>query len=212
MLNDYIRIAMKPIITGMAIIAVTLIIFMIPSLADDASGIENAITITETPKAQEEVTDEKVCNIQDSYYSRIIKDTSSDDWETTRWITSLEAHDEPYDGIKAVVEVICNRAVNPKWNSASTIIGVLSEKGQFATWKYLSHPYNHPDERETDAIAEVLDNGYPATLEKYVEAAKAEGKISQNAKAEDYVFFSRGTKNGVDHIKIGHHYFGRMKK
>ena len=108
-----------------------------------------------------------------------------------RSILALEADygTEGHDGQRAVVEVIFNRVLSPRW--PDTVADVIYQRGQFATVKYLRKPYNRPGEHEDDAISAVLretETVLPST---------------------DYVYFSRGKSNGKAFIKLNHHWFSR---
>lgn len=108
-----------------------------------------------------------------------------------RSILALEADygTEGHDGQKAVVEVIFNRVLSPRW--PDTVADVIYQRGQFATVKYLKRPYNRPGEHEDDAISAVLretETVLPST---------------------DYVYFSRGKSNGKAFVKLNHHWFSR---
>ena len=117
-------------------------------------------------------------------------DMTESEGELLRTILALEAQDEPFEGKKAVVEVIFNRVQSPEW--PDTVYGVLSQKGQFATWKYRNDPYNTPGESEDDAIAEVL--------------AETRTVLPDTG----YVFFSTRRRGWMhDCVKIEHHWFGR---
>ena len=108
-------------------------------------------------------------------------------------ILALEAQSEGLTGEMAVAEVIFNRVLSPNW--PNTIHEVLSQRGQFATWKYLDRPYNTPGEMESDAIAEVL-----AETKRILPDGR-------------YVYFdSVGGANGRQKIRIGRHTFGRESK
>lgn len=98
-----------------------------------------------------------------------------------------EANDQSFDGQKAVVEVIFNRLRSPEW--PNTIEGVLSQKGQFATWK--SRNKVRPTEVQSDVISEVL-------------------RETESVIPADYVYFST-KKHGWMHdcFKIEDHWFGR---
>ena len=102
-------------------------------------------------------------------------------------ILALEAGDQPDCGQRAVVEVVFNRVLTG-W--ASTVEGVLLQKGQFSTVKYLDHPYQTPDEKEYANIDYVLSHG-------------------STILPTDYVFFATYKANGKDFIHIEDHYFGR---
>lgn len=98
-----------------------------------------------------------------------------------------EANDQSFDGQKAVVEVIFNRLRSSEW--PNTIEGVLSQKGQFATWK--SRNKVRPTEVQSDVISEVL-------------------RETETVIPADYVYFST-KKHGWMHdcFKIEDHWFGR---
>lgn len=98
-----------------------------------------------------------------------------------------EANDQSFDGQKAVVEVIFNRLRSPEW--PNTVEGVLSQKGQFATWK--SRNKVRPTEVQSDVISEVL-------------------RETETVIPADYVYFST-KKHGWMHdcFKIEDHWFGR---
>lgn len=105
-------------------------------------------------------------------------------------ILAMEAQDEPYEGQRAVVEVIFDRVLSEDY--PDTVHGVLSQKGQFATWKYIDRPYNTPTEEQCDAIAETMARG-PEILP-----------------STRYVFFCTSKRGWMhDCVKIGHHYFGK---
>lgn len=105
-------------------------------------------------------------------------------------ILAMEAQDEPFEGQKAVVEVIFNRVLSPEW--PDTVHGVLSQKKQFSTWRYINHPYNIPNEVQCDAIAEVLDGAPPVLPDM------------------SYVYFSTGRHKWMhDCLKINRHWFGK---
>ena len=116
---------------------------------------------------------------------------TDDEAQLLRSILALEADygTEGHDGQKAVVEVIFNRVLSPRW--PDTVADVIYQRGQFATVKYLRKPYNRPGEHEDDAISAVLretETVLPST---------------------DYVYFSRGKSNGKAFVKLNHHWFSR---
>ena len=116
---------------------------------------------------------------------------TEEEGQLLRSILALEADygTEGHDGQKAVVEVIFNRVLSPRW--PDTVADVIYQRGQFATVKYLKRPYNRPGEHEDDAISAVLretETVLPST---------------------DYVYFSRGKSNGKAFVKLNHHWFSR---
>lgn len=114
---------------------------------------------------------------------------SEEDFDLLRRIMALEGHTEGHEGLKAIAEVVFNRMRSDRF--PDTLQGVIYQRGQFATVKYLSKPYVLPGEAEDDAISEVLretETVLPST---------------------EYVFFSRGKSNGKAFVKINHHWFSR---
>lgn len=106
-------------------------------------------------------------------------------------IVAAEAQTQCLEGQKAVVEVIFNRVLSPEW--PDTVHGVLSQKGQFATWRMRNAKWVEPY-RVVDAIAAVVANGRTVLPDT------------------NYLYFSRGkSKYGTDWIKIQDHWFGRKK-
>lgn len=146
-------------------------------------------TETNTPNALEALEPERETF---NLYEHIAMEMTSEEMRLLETILALEAQDEPYEGQKAVVEVIFNRVLSPDF--PDTVYDVLSQKGQFATWKWRNKPYNTPNKTQTDAIAEVIANGNQNTV-----------------LPEGYVFFSVGKVNGTDFIKIGNHQFSKAK-
>ena len=108
-----------------------------------------------------------------------------------RWVLALEAQSEGLTGEIAVCEVILNRVLSERF--PDTVHGVLSQRGQFSTYKMRGSrkAWATPGELEDDAISEVLRNG-PSVLP-----------------SEKYVYFdSLGGVNGRRKIRIGGHTFG----
>lgn len=104
-------------------------------------------------------------------------------------IIALEAKGEPQEGLQAVAEVVINRmeSGDPYWPDSLT--GVLSQRGQFATWRYRNRPYALPGEEEYKAIEAVLQG--------------------ERVLPEDYVFFATRKHNWMHNcVRIGHHWFG----
>lgn len=131
--------------------------------------------------------------LTENLYDCVAMNMTSEEFRILEQIVALEAQDEPYEGQKAVVEVILNRVLSPEF--PDSVYGVLSQKNQFTSWKYLDNPYNTPGQSEKNAIDEVIRKGNKNTV-----------------LPEDYVFFSTEKVNGTDFIKIGNHQFSRAKK
>lgn len=146
---------------------------------------DNAIDISEAPP----INDLSVALDNIPVYAGI--SMTEDEAQLLRSILALEANaaTEGLKGQKAVVEVIFNRVLSPRW--PDTVSEVIYQRGQFATVKHLKRPYNTPGEPEDDAISAVLretETELPST---------------------DYVYFSRGKSNGKAFVKINHHWFSR---
>ena len=102
-------------------------------------------------------------------------------------IVAAEAQTQSLEGQKAVVEVIFNRVLSPEW--PNTVHGVLSQKGQFATWRMRNAKWVEP-QLAVDAIAAVVANGRTVLPDT------------------SYVYFDTKGINGRRHIKIQDHWFG----
>ena len=151
---------------------------------------DNAIDISEAPPINDLSVALDAVNAENIPVYAGISMTDSDT-QLLRSILALEANaaTEGFEGQKAVVEVIFNRVLSPKW--PNTVSDVIYQRGQFATVKYLRKPYNTPGEAEDDAISAVLretETVLPST---------------------DYVYFSRGKSNGKAFVKLNHHWFSR---
>lgn len=148
---------------------------------------DNAIDITEAPPINRLSDALEATDSAPTVYDDI--SLSQDDFDLLRRIMALEGHTEGHDGLKAIAEVVFNRMRSEKF--PDTLEGVIYQRGQFATVRYLKKPYVLPGEAEDDAISEVLretETVLPST---------------------DYVFFSRGKSNGKAFVKINHHWFSR---
>ena len=105
-----------------------------------------------------------------------------------------EANNQKVEGQMACVEVVFNRMRSGEWGNGkpgqmATLESVLSQKGQFATWKYRNKV--KPTQEQFDAIEAVLN------------------ETETVLPSTDYVYFDRRGKNGKDHVRIQDHAFGR---
>ena len=121
-------------------------------------------------------------------YQQVWDEASDYEKDLVARILALEAQGEPYEGERAVVEVILNRVISPEW--PDTIYDVLSQRGQFAAWKYLDRPYNVPTISEYQLIEDTVLAG-PEIL------------------PEGYVYFATSKVNGSGFIRIKNHYFSK---
>ena len=113
---------------------------------------------------------------------------SDSEMEELKRIVAAEAQTQSMEGREAVVEVIFNRVLDPRF--PDTVHGVLSQKGQFATWKMQYNSWVVPD-AAVAPIEWVLEHGRTVLPDT------------------SYVYFDTRGVNGRKHIKIGEHYFGR---
>lgn len=149
---------------------------------------EGAIEITEPCPAETQETAAEAPNEDEEprkVYEAIT--VSPEDGKLLEAILWAEANNQCFEGQKAVIEVIFNRVLSPDW--PDTIYDVLSQKGQFATWKYRNRV--KPTQVQADAISEVL--------------RETETVLPDTT----YVYFDTKGKNGKAHIRIQDHVFGR---
>ena len=130
-------------------------------------------------------TAESAAKTQHEYSSISISD---DEYVELCQIVAAEAQTQSLEGQKAVVEVIFNRVLSPEF--PNTVHGVLSQKGQFATWRLRTQGWVEPY-RAVEAIASVVTNGRTVLPDT------------------GYVYFDTHGVNGRKKIKIGAHYFGK---
>lgn len=100
-------------------------------------------------------------------------------------IVWLEARNQSDSGEAAVVSVILNRMLSDEFSN--TILKVLSDTNQFATWKLLSTA--NLEERELEIVEEVLHGEWDNLLSK------------------DYLYFSTSPRNNNGTVRIEDHYF-----
>ena len=112
---------------------------------------------------------------------------SDDDKQLLAAILWAEANNQKAEGQKACVEVVFNRILSQDW--PDDLYSVLSQKGQFATWKARNKV--KPTQEQFDAIEAVL--------------AETETVLPSTA----YVYFDTRGRNGKDHVRLQDHYFGR---
>ena len=86
------------------------------------------------------------------YYKDIADAMTEEDYELIANITYLESGNQSLTGQRAVVEVIFNRVLDPRF--PDTIKGVLSQPGQFHTYNSLSKA--KPSQAQYDAINATL--------------------------------------------------------
>ena len=120
-----------------------------------------------------------------SPYYELIANLTDNEKYLIYQITYLEAGNQSMEGQRAVIEVILNRVLSDKY--PDTVEGVLSQSGQFVTWKN-RNAKSHNEEQE-EALELVFTEQPVLTL--------------------DYMMFSMGQFSwGRNYVKIGDHWFG----
>lgn len=120
-----------------------------------------------------------------SPYQELIDSLTEDEKYLIYQITYLESGNQSMEGQRAVVEVILNRVLSDKF--PNTVEGVLSQPGQFTTWKNRNSAAHNAEQEE--ALELVYKNAPVLTL--------------------DYLMFSRGQFSwGRNYIQIEDHWFG----
>lgn len=146
---------------------------------------------TEVGIAPPESESESVVTIAPNPYQMIIDNLTPEDEAVLKKIVWAEANNQSITGQRAVYEVIFNRMLsNNDWGQAGGVIGVLSKKGQFATWKSRNKVKSNADQDEA------------------LRLVYSEAPVLPSTK---YVYFDRRGRNGRDKIKIEDHYFGAEK-
>lgn len=141
--------------------------------------------------APPESESESVVTIAPNPYQMIIDNLTPEDEAVLKRIVWAEANNQSITGQRAVYEVIFNRMLSSNdWGQSGGVIGVLSKRGQFATWKSRNKVKSNADQDEALRLVYSEPPVLPSTK---------------------YVFFDRHGRNGRDKIKIEGHYFGAEK-
>ncbi len=118
-------------------------------------------------------------------YDKIVINLSDYEKELILKTTYAEAGNQSMEGQRAVIEVILNRVISERY--PDSVVGVLSESGQFETWSFVSSiEYNEEQIQALDIVC-----------------------TSQSILNENYLMFSKGQNDwGRNYVKIGDHWFG----
>lgn len=142
-------------------------------------------------------------------YDKSVTQMSEQEYDELTRIVNLESHTEDMIGQMAVVEVVFNRTQTKGFKN--TIHGVLSQKGQFTTWKMRNKA--KVTQMQIDAIEAVIAEE-ESILAPYVEEGKRIGTVDKRAVPTDYVFFCTpeayekvGIRYMFNPIKVGGHIF-----
>ncbi len=129
-------------------------------------------------------------------------------------IVYLESNTEEPDGQMAVIEVVFNRVEDPAF--PETIHGVISQPGQFSTWKIRNKAKS--TQEQTDYIISVMDEE-TSVMQPYIDEGKEKGEVNDDVCSKDYIYFctpesykKTGHKYMNNAIRIGGHVFGTKKE
>ena len=120
-----------------------------------------------------------------SPYRAVIESMTDEETGLLLKVLWLEARGESFDGQCKVLEVVFNRVLSDDF--PNTVYEVLSERGQFASWK--SRDKAQPTQEQYDVLKWVYM--HEATLPSL-----------------KYVYFDTKGVNGRHHVRVGKHYFG----
>ena len=163
----------------------------IPSAKSLVERKDNEIEVGYAPGSSDESAEEGQSETTtNNIYSSVVASMTDEEYVELCQIVAAEAQTQCLEGQKAVVEVIFNRVLSPEW--PNTVHGVLSQKGQFATWKLRNAKWVEPY-RAVEAIAAVVANGRTVLPDT------------------SYVYFDTKGINGRKKIKIQDHWFGRAR-
>ena len=134
---------------------------------------------------------ESIVKLAPNPYQGIIDNLSDEDLRILKNIVWAEANNQDITGQRAVYEVIFNRMLsNNDWGQSGGVVGVLSKRGQFATWKSRNRVKSNADQDKALALVYSEPPVLPSTK---------------------YVYFDRRGINGSNKIRIQDHVFGAEK-
>lgn len=167
---------------------------------DEYIEAQNAVVVADEPF--DTASESKTETIYANPYANLITMLTDKEIELLKSITWAEANNQSLDGQRAVMEVVFNRMLCGDY--PNTVYEVLSQRGQFATWKYVNKV--EPTEIQADALQLVLEE--PSVLETELKKWQAKGVLPKSLKATDFVYFDTTGCNGKYHMRIGGHWFG----
>ena len=124
-------------------------------------------------------------------YENIATPTEYEYMEVSKVIAG-ESQNDSYNARIAVVEVILNRCLDPRF--PNTPLEVVSQKGQFSIWRVRNARWIEPS-YGMQVLSTVLESREETVLPS----------------TEYVVFSTRKQRYGYDYIKIGKTYFGKMR-
>ena len=122
-------------------------------------------------------------------YQEVIENFTADELDMLLSMTWYEANNQSINfGQRAVIEVTLNRILSDEF--PNTLTGVLSQKGQYATWGAIKRNPKHYGSDQIDALQLVYEE-IPVLPDT------------------GYLFFSRGKQGWCKrHVHIEQHWFG----
>lgn len=141
----------------------------------------------EEPKIEQKIEETIIQNNSINNYGVIINSLTEQDKELICRVAYLEAGNQCLEGQRAVIEVILNRVISPKW--PNTVEGVLSAPRQFSTWKHISKV----SQEQVNQMNNILNLVYISN-----------DTILPN---NNYVYFNNAKSKKEDSIKIQGHWF-----
>ena len=133
--------------------------------------------------------------VESNEYSIVFDEMTDAEVDEMCRVMFLECRGESFEGKVAVAEVILNRVLQDDW--PDTVHEVLSQKGQFSTYKRIGKAYDVSEDN-----IEVTQGEIHRALMYAYENGRT---VLPN---ENYVYFDTSGINGWNHVKIGNHYFG----
>ena len=141
------------------------------------------------------VTVAAMAAVESNEYSIVFDEMTDAEVDEMCRVMFLECRGESFEGKVAVAEVILNRVLQDDW--PDTVHEVLSQKGQFSTYKRIGKAYDVSEDN-----IEVTQGEIHRALMYAYENGRT---VLPN---ENYVYFDTSGINGRNHVKIGNHYFG----
>ena len=133
--------------------------------------------------------------VDSNEYSIVFDEMTDAEVDEMCRVMFLECRGESFEGKVAVAEVILNRVLQDDW--PDTVHEVLSQRGQFSTYRRIAKAYDVNEDNIEVAQGEI----HRALMYAYENGRT----VLPN---EKYVYFDTSGINGRNHVKIGNHYFG----
>lgn len=133
--------------------------------------------------------------VETNEYSTVFDEMTDTEVDELCRVMFLECRGESFEGKVAVAEVILNRVLQEDW--PDTVHEVLSQKGQFSTYRRIGKAYD-VDEDNIEITQGEINRALMYAYEN--------GRTV--LPSGNYVYFDTRGVNGRNHVQIGNHYFG----